>query len=376
MACGRWRKSYYGSAGKPIGARMTYAREGVILWSTSNRIGKPTELAMTRLLTVLALVLVALPARAAGIIDAGEVAAAIARGAIVWDVRDPAAYRRGHIPGAVSIGDVMRVLRHPNTEELIELERIERILGEAGIDPSREIVAYATRGAAAAYFIGYAVRYLGGQKVSVFHDGVDGWRDAGRALETTDSKLPPLAVKIVPDNTMTVSTQEMLARIKEAGAQILDVRTTGEFAGTDVRAIRGGHIPGAINIPYEENWRDPQTAAKLTRRQVQDNAGMSLRPAADLKRLYSKLDPNKEVVVYCQSGTRASETAAVLGELGFRNVRVYKSSWLGWAAKLDAPAENEVFFNVGALNAQLSAMQVRIDALEKELAETRARAPQ
>jgi thiosulfate/3-mercaptopyruvate sulfurtransferase len=326
---------------------------------------------MTRLLTVLALVLIAFPSRAAGIVDTAEVDAALARGAIIWDIREPAAYRRGHIPGAINIGDAIRVLRHPNTEELIERDRIERILGEAGIDPAREMVIYATRGSAAAYFVGYAVRYFGGQMASVFHDGIDGWREQGRPLDTTESKLPPVTVRISPDTTRTISTQEMLARIRQDGAQVLDVRTAGEFSGTDVRAIRGGHIPGAFNIPYEENWRDPQTAAKLSRRQVPDNAGMSLRPAADLKRLYAKLDPNKEVVVYCHSGTRASETAAVLGELGFRDVKIYKSSWLGWAAKLDAPAENEVFFNVGALNAQLSAMQARIEALEKELNEAR-----
>jgi thiosulfate/3-mercaptopyruvate sulfurtransferase len=62
----------------------------------------------------------------------------------------------------------------------------------------------------------------------------------------------------------------------------------------------------------------------------------------------------------------------VLGKLGFRNVKVYDSSWLGYAAKLDAPVENEVFFNVGALRAQLTAMQAKIEALERALAAIRA----
>jgi thiosulfate/3-mercaptopyruvate sulfurtransferase len=54
--------------------------------------------------------------------------------------------------------------------------------------------------------------------------------------------------------------------------------------------------------------------------------------------------------------------------LGFRNVKVYDSSWLGYGNKLDAPAENETTFNVGALNGRIAAMQKRIDTLEKELA--------
>jgi thiosulfate/3-mercaptopyruvate sulfurtransferase len=77
--------------------------------------------------------------------------------------------------------------------------------------------------------------------------------------------------------------------------------------------------------------------------------------------------------VYCQSGARASETAGVLQQLGFKNVKVYDSSWLGYGNTLDAPANNVTFFNLGLLNSRLSAMQSRIDQLEKELAESKAR---
>ena len=68
---------------------------------------------------------------------------------------------------------------------------------------------------------------------------------------------------------------------------------------------------------------------------------------------------------------RAAETATVLAELGFRNVKVYDSSWLGYGNTLDAPANNAVFLNVGALNNRISGMQARIDALEKELSAAR-----
>ncbi len=106
---------------------------------------------------------------------------------------------------------------------------------------------------------------------------------------------------------------------------------------------------------------------------MSDNAGMSLKKGEDLKKLYAKLDPEKETVVYCQSGVRASETATVLATLGFRNVKVYDSSWLDYGSRLDAPAENVQFFNVGVLNMKLSAMQSRIEELERELAEARGK---
>jgi thiosulfate/3-mercaptopyruvate sulfurtransferase len=123
-----------------------------------------------------------------------------------------------------------------------------------------------------------------------------------------------------------------------------------------------------VNIPYEMNWSDPETLQKLARKQVADNRGMSLKAEQELKALYARLDPAKETVVYCQSGARASETAGVLEQLGFKNVKVYDSSWLGYGNKLDAPANNATVFNVGALNGRIAAMQARIEALEKELA--------
>src|SRR2546421_759717 len=100
---------------------------------------------------------------------------------------------------------------------------------------------------------------------------------------------------------------------------------------------------------------------------------MSSAPAVGLKRLYSRLDPTKETIVYCQSGARASETAGVLEQLGFTNIKVYDSSWLGYGNTLDAPANDVTFFNVGLFNSRLLTLQERVNQLEKELAEPRAR---
>ena len=66
---------------------------------------------------------------------------------------------------------------------------------------------------------------------------------------------------------------------------------------------------------------------------------------------------------------RASETATVLETLGFTKVKVYDSSWLGYAARLDAPANRETFFNVGAMNGRIASMQRKIDELEKMIGE-------
>ena len=313
--------------------------------------------------------LFAIPSGAAPIIDAAAVKVAQARGAIVWDVRATPLYRKGHIPGAVSIGDAGNVLRNPVTEDFIETAQVEKILGNAGIDPAREVVVYAERGNPYAYFGRFALQYFGAQKVSVFHDGIEGWQEAGNAVETADAQRPAVALKLTPRPELIASTEDVVTRAKAGAVQIIDARTSGEYLGNDVRAIRGGHIPGAVNIPYEQNWKDPETNAKMSRRQVPDTKGAGLASSDALKSLYARLDPDKETVVYCQSGVRAAETAAVLETLGFNKVKVYDSSWLGYAARLDAPAERETFFNVGAMNGKLASMQRKIDELERMIGE-------
>jgi thiosulfate/3-mercaptopyruvate sulfurtransferase len=307
------------------------------------------------------------------IVDGQHVAEAIARNAIVWDVRAADAYAQGHIAGAVSIGDAARVLRDDNTEDFIATERIEKILGGAGLDPNREIIVYGSRGTWHPYFGLYTLQYFGAGNVHVYHEGIDDWTAAGRPISREPAQLAPVALKLEINPAKAITTKEMMARLNNQDVQILDVRTPQEFIGEDIRAIRGGHIPGAINIPYEQNWIDPDTLSKLARKQISNNAGMSLKPAEDLKRLYSRLDPSKETIVYCQSGARASQTAGVLQQLGFSKVKVYDSSWLGYGNTLDAPAENVTFFNVGLLNSRLSALQERVNQLEKELAEAKAR---
>jgi thiosulfate/3-mercaptopyruvate sulfurtransferase len=307
------------------------------------------------------------------IVDGQYVTEAIARNAVVWDVRAEDAYAKGHIAGAINIGDAAKVLRDENTEDFIATDRIEKILGAAGLDPKRETIVYGSRGTWNPYFGLYTLQFFGSSNVHVYHEGIEDWAATGRAISRDTSLLPPVALRLEINPTVAVTTKEMVARLNNPNVQIVDVRSPQEFIGEDIRAIRGGHIPGAINIPYEQNWIDPETPAKLARKQIGDNAGMSLKPTEDLRRLYSRLDPSKETIVYCQSGARASETAGVLQQLGFANVKVYDSSWLGYGNALDAPADNVTFFNVGLLKSRLSALQERVNQLEKDLAEAKAR---
>jgi len=303
------------------------------------------------------------------IVDAAGTEAALARGAIVWDVRGEEDYRKGHVPGAVNMDDVLMQLRESRSEDYLPVPQLAKLLGDAGIDPAQEIVVYGPKAAVSAYFAAITLQWLGGDRVHIFHGGIDDWKAGGKAIATEPTKRAPVALTLAPRQEMLVNTREVMARVGSADVQIVDARTTREFSGDDIRALRGGHIPGAVNVPYESNWVDPDTPRKLARKQVSNKDGMNLKAVDDLKALYAGLDPQKETIVYCQSGVRASNTAAVLQSLGFTNVKVYDASWLGYGNQLDAPAESVSYFNVGRVNNLLNQLQGRVDDLEAQIAE-------
>lgn len=307
------------------------------------------------------------------IVDTAAVEQALKRGAVVWDARDADDYAAGHIAGAVNFGAAGELFRDPNREDPPSAAVAAKLFGDAGIDIlGQEVVVYSSKGDPFAYYAARMVEYYGGRHAKVYHGGIDDWKAAAKPLSAQPTRLPPLKLTLRDERIGTLWTADVIERVRSGGAQIVDARTPKEFSGEDIRAIRGGHIVGAVNIPYESNWVDPATPAKLAARQVSNKDGMSLKPAEQLKALYAKLDPDKETVVYCQSGVRASETAAMLRELGFSKVKVYEPSWLGYAGVLSAPAADEVFVNVGALNGRIGALQNRVHSLETDLARLQA----
>lgn len=327
-------------------------------------------------ITIGTLMLLLVPAWAAGqslVVDTPYVEQAVKRGAIVWDARDAHDYLEGHIPGAVNIGFVGDLFRDPNREDPPSAAAASKIFGSAGMDAAdKEVIVYTNKGDAFAYYGARMLEYYGGSHAKVYHGGIEDWRAAGKPVTRQPTKLGPVALALSAEGRGAVSTKDVIDRARAGNVQLLDVRTPKEFSGEDIRAIRGGHIVGAVNIPYEQNWKDPATPAKLAAKQVNNRDGMALKSTEELKALYARLDPAKETIVYCQSGVRASESAAVLRQLGFSNVKVYESSWLGYAGVLSAPADNEVFVNVGALNGRIASLQNRVKELESEVARLRA----
>jgi thiosulfate/3-mercaptopyruvate sulfurtransferase len=301
----------------------------------------------------LALLMTNLGVQATDMVDATEVSAALKRGAIVWDVGGADDYAKGHIPGAVNIGNVASVLRNPNTEDFIPTAQVEKLLNGAGIDLSKEIIVYSRMGDPIAHFGLTTVRHFGGKKGKVFHGGMDEWQAAGQPVAREATRLAAVEQKLTIDPTVQVYLAEVVSKVRSPDVQFIDARTPRAFSGDDSRALRGGHIPSALNIPFKQNWVDPDTGVKLAKGEVKTRDGMRIKSATKLKALYAGLDPTKETIVYCQSSVRASVTASVLRSLGFEKVRVFEEGWLGYGNNLSAPAEAVQFVNIGALNSRI-----------------------
>lgn len=308
------------------------------------------------------------------ILTTEEVSEKCNRNAILWDVRDFQAYSKGHIPCAINIGKenkkICLILRSPRIFDYIPTDQIHRYLSEWGIDPSKEIVIYGEKASVCPYFVAVTLKFVGYENVKVYHGGIDDWISSGKTISTHPISLPPvkLPLKVNPKPDFIVSTDYILRNLGKTDIQILDVRTQREYIGEDIRAIRGGNIPGSINIPYEMNWVDPYILYK-SKDKTKIQWGLSLKPLEELKKIYNQLDPNKKTIIYCQTGPRACVTAIILEDLGFRSVGIYDSSWFGYANRLGAPVDNEGFFDVFFIMRKLKEIEQRLKILENEIKE-------
>ena len=150
-----------------------------------------------------------------------------------------------------------------------------------------------------------------------------------KKLDTAETKLQKATFKANPKTMKKriATTEEVLkiakGEIKEA--QLIDSRTPGEYAGTDVRAKRGGRIPSCLlNISHTETF-DKKT-------------GM-IKSMDELEKLFGKLDKNKRTIPYCQTGTRSTLTYLQFRLMGFKDVANYDDSWIIWGNREDLPLE-------------------------------------
>ena len=242
------------------------------------------------------------------------------------DYDSRANYELGHIPGAV-LFDWKNDINDPLTRNVLTKESCQNLLQNAGINNDTTLLLYGDFNNWFAAFAFWVLKYYGYKDVRLINGGRKKWLQEDRALTKEVPSYPKgnFAAN-EPDSQIRIFLNGVKRAVSAPGLKMVDVRSPKEFSGEILappeypteHAQRGGHIPGAVNIPWAQAVNDGDGTFKNTE---------------ELKQLYESkgITPDKEIIAYCRIGERSSHTWFVLKYLlGYPNVKNYDGSWTEW----------------------------------------------
>ena len=247
---------------------------------------------------------------------------------------DTAAYEQGHIAGAVG-WNWQSQLQQPVRRDLASKEEIEQLLGGSGIGNGTTVILYGDNNNWFAAWAFWQLKYYGHPDVRIMNGGRAKWEAEGRPLTTDVPSYPAASYSASEgDQSIRAYRDQVLALVNAGSVALVDVRSPAEFSGELLAPAnlpqegsqRGGHIPGAANIPWGQAVAEDG----------------SFKSADELRDLYggNGIDGSGETIAYCRIGERSSHTWFVLTQLlGMENVRNYDGSWTEWGSIVGAPIE-------------------------------------
>jgi len=284
---------------------------------------------------------------------------------VAVDCRDLKDYVKGHIPGAISLGNrCKKALRDATSRVFLNTSKYEKLFGKVGIGNDTHVVFYyeglGTMTDATTGF--WIMEYLGHDKAHVLNGGIDAWRKAGNRLDNKPVKLKEATFKanVVPARYSDTDEIVAIANGKKPGTQLVDSRTSKEHQGKDIRALRGGHV---ANTTLNVSHKDTLSMGK-NKKTGKMEAVAYLDPEAATK-AFGELDKNQRVVAHCQTGTRSTMTYLQLRALGFQDPANWDDSWRVYGSTLEYPVEDEQWYNFAGVNKKIKKLEKQVQALEK-----------
>jgi thiosulfate/3-mercaptopyruvate sulfurtransferase len=242
----------------------------------------------------------------------------------IVDLR-PNGFAESHIPRAVHLDNAaIRDVNNPPTF-VPTPAAFTALMSQLGISNRTRVVAYDERGGIYAARLWWILNYYGHTNVALLDGGWVKWTKDGRATPSATTAVAPAQFTAAPNPRWVATAADVLEATRNPAVKIVDARTAAEIEGRDLRGIkRGGAVPNSIPV-YWEDALDP--------------ALKTFKPAAELKKLYQNrgIQPQDDVIAYCQVGMRASHDLFVMYLLGYTQLRNYYGAWEEWGNRDDLP---------------------------------------
>ena len=244
-------------------------------------------------------------------------------------------YRKGHINGATLIW-WKRDINDPITRDIINKKQFEDLMNRNGITKDSQVVLYGDFNNWFAAFVFWIFKYYGHENIQIMDGARKKWELENRPYTVEEPKVTLTAYVAEPPNEgLRAYLFDVKRALSKSDTVLVDVRSPKEFTGEITappeypmeHAQRGGHIPGANNIPWATAVND---------------ADGTFKTYEELKQNYTPkgVTPDKDVICYCRIGERSSHSWFVLKYLlGYPQVRNYDGSWTEWGNMIGNPVE-------------------------------------